>query len=90
MKVKIITEEELEVMIKTLTSELKTIIENNNSNKRWIRSKEVCELLGISYSTLQNLRVNGELPFSKLGKSIYYDVDDISKVLEKNKNSRKD
>ena len=46
---------------------------------------EVRELLGISPGTLQNLRVNGTLPYTKVGGVVYYQSDDILKMLEENR-----
>ncbi|HZK92963.1 MAG TPA: helix-turn-helix domain-containing protein [Prolixibacteraceae bacterium] len=40
------------------------------------------KLLGISPGTLQNLRVNGQLPFSKIGGVLFYDFEDVRKMLE--------
>jgi len=53
--------------------------------KRWLKSHEVEDLLGLAPNTLQSLRDNGELPFSKLGGTYYYDPDDIDKELQKRK-----
>ena len=53
--------------------------------KKWLKSLEVRKLLSISPGTLQNLRVNGTLPFTKIGGTVYYDYDDIQKVLANNK-----
>jgi len=52
--------------------------------KRWLRSKEVCNMLGVSPSGLQNMRVQGLIPFSKLGSSVYYPLDGIEKALNSN------
>jgi hypothetical protein len=54
-------------------------------SKKWLKSPEVRELLGISPGTLQNLRVNGTLPYMKVGGVIFYDFDDIRKMLEENR-----
>ncbi len=51
-------------------------------SKKWLKSPEARELLGISPGTLQNLRVNGTLPYMKVGGVLYYDIDDIRKLLE--------
>lgn len=56
--------------------------------KTWLRSSEVRKLLGISPGTLQNLRVNGSLPFSKLGGIVYYKHEDLTRLLESNHNTR--
>lgn len=55
--------------------------------KQWLKSVEVRKLLGISPSTLQTLRINGTLPFSKIGNLIYYKYEDIYRLLE-NTNSK--
>jgi hypothetical protein len=42
-------------------------------------------MLGISPGTLQNMRVNGTLPFTKMGGILFYDSAEIQKILESNK-----
>ena len=54
-----------------------------NPNKQWLKSVEVRKMLQISPGTLQTLRINGTLPFTRLGGSIYYKLNDIKAVLEK-------
>jgi hypothetical protein len=49
--------------------------------RKWIKSREVRQLLGISNGTLVTMRLNGSLPYTKIGNLIYYDMDDISKML---------
>ena len=53
--------------------------------KKWLRSGEVRKLLDISPGTLQNMRVNGTLPFTRMGGVLYYDSGDIQKILESGK-----
>jgi len=43
-------------------------------------------MLGISPGTLQNMRINGTIPFTKMGGILFYDSEDIRKILEDNKN----
>lgn len=52
--------------------------------KEWLKSFEVRKLLGISPGTLQNLRVNGTLAFTRIGGLMFYRRDDIQKLLESN------
>lgn len=56
-----------------------------SQQKSWLKSAEVRKLLSISPGTLQNLRVNGTLPFSKIGSIVYYKQEDILKLLEGSK-----
>ncbi|WP_430972145.1 helix-turn-helix domain-containing protein [Sunxiuqinia rutila] len=80
------TDDLLEFKIE-LFDELKKLFKENQGlpSKKWLRSGEVRKLLGISPGTLQNMRVNGTLPFTKMGGVLYYDAQDIYKILEKNK-----
>ena len=63
---------------------LKRLKDNKPPPKRWLRSKEVCEMLGLSASGLQNMRVQSLIPFSKVGGSIFYPMDGIEKGLNLN------
>jgi len=51
------------------------------AGKQWVKSYEVKKLLGISTGTLQHLRASGTLPYSKIGGIVYYDTNEINKVL---------
>ncbi|TYR37394.1 helix-turn-helix domain-containing protein [Sphingobacterium phlebotomi] len=80
MKVEIITKEDLLLLKAEIVSEIKELlIENTNRNdeRQWLRSGEVRKMLNISPGTLQNLRINGALPYKKLGGIIYYRRKDI-------------
>jgi predicted site-specific integrase-resolvase len=48
----------------------------------------VRELLGISPGTLQNLRVNGTLPYTKIHGSMFYDYEDIKKMMKDNQQKK--
>lgn len=87
MAATIITTEDLLEFKIDLLQEIKKMIQTpeSNTNKKWIKSKEVTELLNISPGTLQNLRINGTLTYTKIGGTLYYDNTDIEKLLNKNK-----
>jgi len=50
----------------------------------WIDSQDVMQALHISPRTLQTLRSNGTLPYSRIGNKIYYRRQDIEKILSDN------
>ena len=50
---------------------------------QWLKSSEVRKLLKISSGTLQNLRINGTLNFSRIGGILYYKYEDLKKLLNK-------
>jgi hypothetical protein len=84
MVVEIITREDLNEFRSLLLNDLKEIIQSNSQKtKQWLKSNEVRKLLNISPGTLQNLRINGTLSYTKIGGINYYKYDDIVKMLEK-------
>ncbi|MFD1292341.1 helix-turn-helix domain-containing protein [Lutibacter holmesii] len=86
MAAKIITPEDLDEFKDDLLSNIKNLIgdKRQTSTKKWLKSPEVRKLLGLSTGTLQNLRINGTLPYTKMGGIIYYDYEKIMQVLEEN------
>ena len=79
----LITITDLEGFKNELFSELKKMMRTITvqPEKRWLKSAEVRKLLSISPGTLQTMRINGTLPYTKLGGVIYYDHEDIEKIL---------
>lgn len=84
MAVEIITREDLEEFRIELVAEIAKLLKSGakESDKRWHKTSEVKKMLGISSGTLQNLRVNGTLPYTKIGGVLYYDRRDIEYMLE--------
>ena len=87
MAATIITTEDLYEFKIELLQEIKKMLQSAepNNNKKWLKSKEVIKLLNISPGTLQNLRINGTLTYTKIGGTIYYENQDIEKLLNINK-----
>ena len=86
MAVQIITIEYLNEFRNLLLNDLKEIINSKpQQSKQWLKSNEVRKLLNISPGTLQNLRINGTLSYTKMGGIMYYNHADIDKLLNGNK-----
>ncbi|MGJ1367903.1 helix-turn-helix domain-containing protein [Sphingobacterium spiritivorum] len=86
MAVEIITREDLNEFRTRLLDDLRELIQGKpTQNKKWLKSVEVRKLLNISSGTLQNLRINGTLSYTKVGGTMYYDHQDIDKLLNDNK-----
>ena len=86
MAVQIITIEDLNEFRNLLLNDLKEIINSKpQQTKQWLKSNEVRKLLNISPGTLQNLRINGTLSYTKIGGIMYYNHADIDKLLNGNK-----
>jgi Helix-turn-helix domain len=84
MTMEVITKEDLNEFRKLLMNDIKEIIQGK-AQKQWLKSNEVRKFLNISPGTLQNMRINGTLSYTKIGGIIYYSSNDIDKVLEVNK-----
>ena len=83
--VEILTKEDLQVFRLQIINDLKALLlSKQDVKKEWLRSNEVRKLLKISPGTLQNLRINGTLSFTKIGSIIYYNYEDIEAVLDGN------
>jgi len=49
---------------------------------KWYDNQDVCTILRISPRTLQTLRDNGTLPFTQIGRKIYYKPEDVQKAVK--------
>lgn len=87
MATEIITTSDLQNFKVEMLEGIKLLLQevNNSPSKRWLKSSEVRKILNVSPGTLQNLRLNGALPYTKIGGVIYYDSADIQQMLEENK-----
>lgn len=87
MAANIITTEDLLEFKQELLKDIKAMINHQSGTipKKWLKSPEVRDLLSISPGTLQNLRINGTLPYTKIGGVIYYDYEEILKIMDKNR-----
>ena len=77
-----VTKKDLLHLSNLLLTELKEMIAGKSSQQpEWLKSSEVQKLLKISPGTLQTLRINGTLKYSKVGGTIFYNSADIQKML---------
>ncbi len=49
---------------------------------KWLDNQDVCRLLNISSRTLQMLRDNGMLAYSRINHKIYYKPQDVKRILQ--------
>ena len=48
--------------------------------KKWLDSDDVCRLLCVSPRTLQTMRENGTLAYTKISHKVYYRPEDVKAV----------
>ena len=76
---------EFDERFQLLFEQKKELEQHRSKTGRFIKSAEVIRLLNICPSTLYLKRVNGDIPFTKIGNSILYNEKDILEILNKNK-----
>ena len=88
MSIEVVTKDEFLRLKEDLITEIRDVLEENlhssQVGRKWLRSTKVCELLSISSGTLQNLRINGTLPYTRINGIIYFNKEDIDALLEEN------
>ena len=87
MPTSIITTDDLREFKLELLDEIKELLakQATGTMKKYLKSSEVMALLQVSPGTLQNLRINGTLPYTKVGGIIYYDSEEIQHVMDANR-----
>lgn len=83
MATAIITTDDLQTFKIELLEDIKRLLKESSGQpgKKWLKSYEVQKVLGISAGTLQTLRNNETIEYTKIGGVIYYDYNEIQKML---------
>ena len=83
----LVTVKDLEEFRMKMLMDIKMMLDGylNKTAKRWLKSYEVRKMLSISAGTLQTLRNNGKIPFTRMGGLIYYDAAEIDQILTNQK-----
>ena len=87
MAATVLTSEDLIEFKMELIEDIKTVFQEHSGIKlkKWLKTNEVKKFLGVSNGTLQNLRINGTISYTKIGGILYYDLEEIQKTLEQNR-----
>lgn len=84
----IVTERFLANFKASLLKDLADLLAKQNKTglqKEWLKTAEVCKLLGISQGKLQVMRSNRTITYTQIGGNMYYHIQDIYDVFERNK-----
>jgi len=86
MPKEIITTDDLREFKIELLEDFKKILKTAGSSlpKKYLKSSELKRVLNVSSGTLQTLRINGTLPYTKIGGIIFYDAEEIYRLLKEN------
>lgn len=86
MLVDIFTKEDLEEFRRSLIKDIIEIVDTKiQPTDKWLKSYEVRKLLNISQGTLQSLRDNKKIEYTKIGNIFLYNNKHIIKMLENNR-----
>lgn len=86
MRIDIFTKEDFEEFRKLLIKDIIEIVNTKiQPTDKWLKSYEVRKLLNISQGTLQSLRDNKKIEYTKIGNIFLYNNKDIIKMLENNR-----
>jgi len=86
MEAFLISKDDLKSFKNEIILEITKIVKSKNEDSEvWLRTRDVCKLLKVSASTLQNLRNNGKMPFKKLNGIILYKRTDIESLIDNSK-----
>ncbi len=77
------TFEELVAKFDRFVSRMDAICHRHGEKKmsEWMDNQDVCRMLNISPRTLQTLRDNGTLAYSRISQKIYYKPRDVRRIL---------
>jgi Mn-dependent DtxR family transcriptional regulator len=83
----ILTLEDLQEFKVEVLQEIRKLLKETPTiqKSKWIKSKELGKMLGVSPGTIMNLRIKGVLPYTKIGGVMFYEYNEILKIIEKNK-----
>ncbi len=59
-------------------------IKDKTINKVY-NTEELCEYLGVGKSVINSYKKNGDLPYSKIGRTFLFTQDDVNHLIKNNK-----
>ena len=78
----IVTRQMLDEFKRDLINELSQFVNSTSQANKLLKKRNLMEYLGCSYSTIENLRNEGILPYKKVMGTYYYSFDEVSRVFK--------
>lgn len=87
MAANIVTTEDLLQFKEELINEIKILLSRDRGLhlKQYLKTSQLRKLIPFSAGTLQNIRDNGTLPYTRIGGVIFYAQEDIQKMMDDHK-----
>ncbi|WP_163710281.1 helix-turn-helix domain-containing protein [Mangrovibacterium lignilyticum] len=81
-KIKVKDEEAVQLIAERVYKRIESEFESRTP-KQWLRSSDVCSMLGISPATLQQIRINGDIPSTHLSSGTWlYPYEGVVRALD--------
>lgn len=78
----IVTKQMLDEFKHDLIKEIAQMSNTTSQPKKLLKNNDLMEYLGCSYSTIENLRNAGKIPYKKVMGTYYYSFEEVSRVFE--------
>lgn len=75
---------EIELKLEAILAALGEIRTGSNSAEKVYDTKGLCDYLKIGKSAIEKLRQDGELAYSKIGRTIVYTQSDVDALIQNN------
>lgn len=87
MGIEIVSKQDLIEFKNELINEIRPLLSQKDKqpSSKWLRSAHVRKLLNISTGPLQQMRISGDLKYTKVGGIHFYQESDIESMLKKNR-----
>lgn len=84
--------EEMAAKLESFMQRVDNLCHRHSGKKpqKWLDHQEVCQALKISKRTLQTLRDNGTLAYTKIGNRTFYRPEDVESIIVKVEDRRKE
>ena len=78
----IVTKQMLDEFKHDLIKEIAQLSSPTNQPKKLLKNSDLMEYFCCSYSTIENLRNAGKIPYKKVMGTYYYSFEEVSRVFE--------
>ena len=89
MPIELLTTSDLHQFRTQLVQEIRQLLTTKEAvNPKVLKTKDVCKLFTVTAGTLQNWRKTEKVRFTKIGGIIYYEYEEVVKLLKHRKSMR--
>jgi len=81
MSLVLVPEEWLNALKQDIIAEIRSSKRIPSTTSSHVKSAEAMKMLQCSETKLASLRASGKLPFTQVGRTYYYKIEDIEKLL---------